>query len=404
MNEPEILKPLGPTEMDMSQIFSLSTYDNWHKHYIKGMYQIKTVDATQIPKERRHTPTTSYIQYTYPFSKSDELRHDFVTHDKKGIKSGLILNEMDSLALDVGHKYIRTKKAGVTDNFRLVTLVIDKVNFFHKILSNQDVKMNGYVMYVSHSCIVVGIDLFLQEKEGEWTFLGNATYVLAARTMEHKPFQVPKLSFNGEMRLMKCKTRFEYGYHIKNEWFNNKDLSIYNQPPTDQESGEIHDLLFTLYQQKQLESSERKAYVPMSRTLNTSYILIQPQRNVAAGYASGGYTLKSAYQLAFITGHLFCETQPFEFVGLDRQYFPTPALLGDGFKMEAKVTYSNKEYFRINASMTNIKESVRDSASEFNFTYKFQNGLGERKSVMPGNYVDAMMYLMNRKKMDQFML
>jgi hypothetical protein len=86
----------------------------------------------------------------------------------------------------------------------------------------------------------------------------------------------------------------------------------------------------------------------MSRTLNHAYLLIQPQRNVASGYASGGYTMKEAYHLAFITGHLFCERQPFEFVGLDRQYYPTPALLGDGFKLEAKVTYGNKEYFRIN--------------------------------------------------------
>jgi hypothetical protein len=114
--------------------------------------------------------------------------------------------------------------------------------------------------------------------------------------------------------------------------------------------------------------------------------------------------MKEAYHLAFITGHLFCERQPFEFVGLDRQYYPTPALLGDGFKIEAKVTYSNKEYFGINASMSNIKESVRDQPTEFDFTYKFPEGLGERKNVMPGNYVDAMMYLMNKKKMDQFML
>lgn len=217
MKEPPGLKPLGQSSIEMSQIFSLTSYDSSHRQYTKGMYKINTVESLNIDKDKRHTPATSFVQYIFAFNENDELRNEFQTHNKKGIRSSLILNEMDSLALDVSYKYVRIRKSGQKDNFRLVTTVVDRMNFFHKIKPNQNIKMNGYVMYVAQTSIVVGIDLYIQTEAEKWEFLGNATYIIVARTMDNKAYKVPQLSFNGENKLMRCKARFEYGYRIKAE-------------------------------------------------------------------------------------------------------------------------------------------------------------------------------------------
>ena len=78
------------------------------------------------------------------------------------------------------------------------------MDFFHKIKADQDFKMNGYVMYVSKSSLVVGIDLFTKKKDSsDWEFLGNASHILAVRTTDNKPYKVPQISFSGEDDLIK---------------------------------------------------------------------------------------------------------------------------------------------------------------------------------------------------------
>jgi acyl-CoA hydrolase len=279
------------------------------------------------------------------------------------------------------------------------------MDFFHKIKADQDFKMNGYVMYVSKSSLVVGIDLFTKKKDSsDWEFLGNASHILAARTMDNKPYKVPQISFSGEDDLIKWKSRFEYGYHVQHESLANKAYNEYHNSPTDTESEDIHDLLFTMHQQRQLILEERRAFVPLEKTINSSYILIQPQRNVFSDYASGGYILKEAYELSHITGHLFCERQPFEFVGLDRLYYPNPWYLGNGYEITTKVTYSDEEYFRVNASLNNIvREKQELKPTELNFTFKFSDNLGKRKRIMPSNYDEALIYLMNKRMLNRFL-
>lgn len=302
------------------------------------------------------------------------------------------------IAIDVGYKYVRNRKTGVKDSFRMTTAVVDRMDFFSKIKADQDFKMNGYVMYVSKSSLVVGIDLFTKKENSDWEYLGNASHVLVARTMDNKPYKVPQLSFSGEDDLIKCKTRFEYGYHVQAECLANKGLTEYQSSPNDAEAEEVHDLLFTLHQQRQLNLEERRAFVPVEKTENSSYILIQPQRNVFSNYASGGYILKEAYELSHITSHLFCERQPFTFVGLDRLYYTNPCYLGNGYEVSTRVSYSDEEFFRVNVKLNNIIREKKDPQNtELNFTFKFTEGMGKRKRIMPSNYDDALVYLMNKR-------
>ena len=415
MEEPENIRTLEQTASDISQIFSVSSYHVSRRHFMKDLYQIRTVDASDIEVKKRHTPSTSFIQVQYPFSTNEELASNFVSVDKVNVRFGLILNEMDALATDVGYKYVRTRKAGVRDNFRIVSAVVDRMDFFSKIKANQDFKMNGYVMYVAKSSLVVGID-FYSKKNDNWEFLGNASYILAARTMDDKPYKVPQLSFKGELDLLKCKSRFEYGYHVQAESKAHKDASEYQHSPNDEEAEEIHNLLFSLHQQRQLNLEERRAFVPVEKTVNNSYILIQPQKNVFGDLASGGHILREAYELSYITCHLFCERQPFEFIGLDRLYYKLPVHLGSGYELTSKVTYSDEEYFRVNTSLSNIvkPEDFNDTDmeglgpntpqnAEFNFTFRFPEGMGKRKRIMPANYDDALVYLMNKRMLKKFL-
>ena len=123
--------------------------------------------------------------------------------------------------------------------------------------------------------------------------------------MDNLACTVPQLSFKGKKDLLKCKARFEYGYDVQAESKAQMCLTEYQCSPTDTESEEIHNLLFTLHNQNQHSLEERKAFVPMNKTLNSSYILIQSQKNVFGNFASGGHVIKEAFELSYITSHLF---------------------------------------------------------------------------------------------------
>ena len=403
MQEPKNIRKLEDDPKDISQIFSVSEFNENKRNFKKDLYEVRTVDGNQIDKKEYHTPSTSFIQMYFPFSKSADLVSNYVAVDESKIRFGLIFNEMDALATDVAYKYVRGTKASTSDDFRILTAAVDRMDFFQKIHADQDFKMNGYVMYVSKSSMVIGIDLFTKEKSGEWKFLGNASYILVARDMEGKAYKVPQLSFSGEQDLIKCKSRFEYGYHVQRCSKESINDSEYQASPTDEESNEIHDLLFTLHHQRQFEQDERRAFVPMEKTANTSYILVQPQRNVYHGVVAGGFILQEAFELSWLTGHLFCEREPFEFVGLDSLHYMKSSAIGSGHELKSKVTYTDDTYFRINATVNNIVESQKSQSTNFNFTFKFPDGMGERKKIMPGTYHDALTYLMNKRMLSKFL-
>ncbi|CAI2368720.1 unnamed protein product [Moneuplotes crassus] len=402
MPAPEGIKPLSADEDDIKRIFSVSNFHLSRRSFLKNMFEIWTLDE-ETSKMHKHTHHNSFIQMYFPFSKNKELASSYVSWDNLNVRFGLILNEMDTLATDVGYKYVGSSNAG-KDDFRITTAVIDGMNFFERIQTDQDLKMNGYVMYVSKSSFVVGIDLFTRSKDQGWKYIGNASYILAARTKDNKPYTVPELSFKGEKNLLKCKARFEYGYHVHAQSKAMQGVSEYHASPTDEEAQDIHNLLFTLHNQQQYTLSERRAYVPMSKTLNTSQMVIQPQKNVIQGFAAAGHVLNEAYQIAWITSHLFCERQKFDFVGLDRLYFPVPSVLASGYEFKAKVSYSDKEYFRVNTHLTNIVESIHEEPTIIDFTFRFPEGMGEEKKIMPENYDDALKYLMNKRMMQKFLV
>ena len=97
MTEPENIKNLKNTSSDTSQIFSVSSYHQNRRNFVKDLYEIRTVDAAEIDSDLKHTPSTSFIQMYFPFSKNEELASNFVSVDKVNIRFGLILTEMDAL-------------------------------------------------------------------------------------------------------------------------------------------------------------------------------------------------------------------------------------------------------------------------------------------------------------------
>lgn len=97
MSEPENIKNLKDVLNDTSQIFSVSSYYHNRRNFKKNLYEIRTVDSADIDKDNKHTPSTSFIQMYFPFSKNKELASNFVSVDRENVRFGLILTEMDAL-------------------------------------------------------------------------------------------------------------------------------------------------------------------------------------------------------------------------------------------------------------------------------------------------------------------
>jgi len=88
MTQPENVRKLEPVSHDMSQIFSVNSYHKSKRNFKKDLYEIYTVDATDIDKEVRHTPSTSFIQKHFPFSQNKELASNFVSSEKVTAEDG----------------------------------------------------------------------------------------------------------------------------------------------------------------------------------------------------------------------------------------------------------------------------------------------------------------------------
>ena len=77
--------------------------NNWVKNHIL----IKLIPSTEVVKRGiQNTPLASSIEITYKFASSPTLRERYLRADKRGIRFGKMIEEMDALVGDCCYKYM----------------------------------------------------------------------------------------------------------------------------------------------------------------------------------------------------------------------------------------------------------------------------------------------------------
>ena len=103
------------------------------------------------------------------------------------------------------------------------------------------------------------------------------------------------------------------------------------KPPSDNEAETLHTLL---------QSSDNEDAVPMNETIHTSYCIIQPQNIHKGDIVAGGIIMREAFELAWLTGFLYNDSQQIKTIGMDKAHFSYSPKLGDALRLQSKILFS----------------------------------------------------------------
>ena len=80
-----------------------------------------------------------------------------MTFNGNSIRYGKIIEEIDALTGDCCYKYMRSRGTLPSDHkndYTLVTVSVDRVDFMRKITSNHDLKLSAYILNATGSTLI----------------------------------------------------------------------------------------------------------------------------------------------------------------------------------------------------------------------------------------------------------
>ncbi len=198
------------------------------------------------PEEKlTNTPRESYYEALLYFSTNKDLQNSLRSFNAETIRIDLMFDLLDCLAglSSFSHCYCLDENHGLR-NVVIVTAAVDHINFFKPWLIDKDMRIIAYPSWCGQSVIEIRIDLFQKNVNNEEELVGNAIFLMAARNLKNnkEKFEVPKLSFEGELEKDICIKRYAEG--AKNQEIrkiNGKNV-LDVPPPTVEEIKNMHEV------------------------------------------------------------------------------------------------------------------------------------------------------------------
>lgn len=137
--------------------------------------------------------------------------------------------------------------------------------------------------------------------------------------------------------------------------------------PDARESAELHDFMREVNITKPDEKLHGEIMVPMAKTVNESVQLMFPQERNLHGKVFGGFLMRQAYELCFLTAATFAHT-PMRFQSLDQIVFRLPVPIGAIVRLTSKVLKTTlpqeehdgeaKAHIMVKAEVQDVKTGV----------------------------------------------
>ncbi|KAI9297069.1 Thioesterase/thiol ester dehydrase-isomerase [Neoconidiobolus thromboides FSU 785] len=387
-----------------------------------GAYRdsLNTKDKNQNKTEKKETDLTlrtmadSYLEIHLNFKDDLELLKQYENAWGE-IKVGKVMEDLDKLAAGIGYKYCNEKVA--SSHLTIVTASVDRIAIHKRINPEKNYRLGGHVSYVGYS----SMEIFIKMEEidpnkigtNEAITLSNSPAILEAKfTMvardkyTKRASQLHPLLVRGDRE----KKLFNDGLASKARKMATVQKSLTKAPPTAEERLLVHDLY--LESLKYLdETSPMPSNVKwMSSTQLQSVTVCQPQDRNVHNFIFGGYLMRLAFQLAWVTGYNYIGTVP-RFLASDEILFRKSVPIGSILTLTSKVAHTPEKHdgsSSIEDSLLQVSVQARvispdrtDNGITNTFHFTFQTPDSDQfpvPRVLPKSYAECMEYLEARRK------
>ncbi|KAL0479428.1 acyl-coenzyme A thioesterase, mitochondrial [Acrasis kona] len=368
------------------------------KYYTQSILKSTEVAGEEFKLVTKH-PRDSLITLDFAFSTDEKLREIYLTQNN-GTRIGRILEDLDSFAGEVAYKHADGFKS--SRPITIVTASVDRIELQQPIIPFFDLRFEGWVSWVGRSSMEVRINV--TTKKGEvWEPVMVAYFVMVARDKNtNKSAEINRL----EPATGADKHLLELGEESQRRRKQTSETSLYKIPPNEQERLLIHDMHLKVQKIKRGQINDmllddgrdsvglsgRFRY--MSSTLLTNTKIMHPQQRNIHNKIFGGYLIRQAYELAWVTAYTYSKHRP-TFISLDDNSFLKPVEIGSVVNFASRVVYTATNTVQIRVEVEVVSPSIgkTDTTNVFQFAFMVPT----QQTIIPETYEESMMYLEGRR-------
>ncbi|KAI0370883.1 Thioesterase/thiol ester dehydrase-isomerase [Pilatotrama ljubarskyi] len=349
----------------------------------------------------------SYCEIMLPFASNPELLENY-TNASGGIRTGLLMEHLDSLAGSIAYKHMLgpdvsalPKNAG----FYMVTASVDRLDMLAPLYPVRDMRLSGQVIHTGRSSLEVAVRMEALEKDGkeETIMLGRFCMVCRdART--HSSALVNPLSLEtAEDHIL-----YTIGEVHKKKRQSRAVRSLNRVPPTSSEAEALHSLYLNYGQDEQggpSPSGDHERVWMGDTRLEKTLIMFPQERNVHQKIF-GGYLMRLAYELGFANSCLFTRDHV-TFLSLDGISFARPVPIGSLLRLTSYIVHSSSSesypalvHVWVHADVVNLETGTEQRTNDFRFTWCRESGPPLSRMVVPKTYGEAMQWLEGRRALE----
>jgi acyl-coenzyme A thioesterase 9 len=275
-----------------------------------------------------------------------------------------------------------------------VTVSVDQIVFKKEASVDEKMRIRGLTIFVGTSSMECKL-VVDQIHNGEWNMILDCYFTMVALNKEtNKPALVTPIMPETENE----KILYELGKQNKIMKKLHSQTHLFIKPPLPEEISLLHDTFLAFRKKEQIDEetgNRRKDYITPDETRLQNNMWMHPQFKNIHNKIFGGFLMKSAFELAFITATMY-STDPskINFLYLDEIHFIEPVSIGDVVTFGSKVVYTTKD----NVIHVRVKAEVlipggnhkRKTTNLFHFAFKVPQMLA---TLYPKTYKDGIYYL-----------
>lgn len=417
------------TDPSSSNLISVRSPSLWSERlHAVQMKQAKTEApkgplATSLSPDEPPPPRhmhESYCQVDLPFASNPQFLENY-TNAHGGIRTGMLMEHLDSLAGSISYKHCLGPGQQLDNNvdkrgFYMVTAAVDRLDMLHLLTpyNVKDLRLSGHVIYVGKSSMEVAVRMesLEQGKPVQTMMLGRFTMVCRdAVTHKSRPVSPLILSTPEEKELHAIGEEHKVRKHALQQG------SLSKVPPSSAESRILHELFLNYGEGSVFVSdsqSEESFDIPvngvervwMEDTKIESLTLMYPQSRNIHSKIFGGYLMRLAYELGYANASLFTKC-PLRFLSLDGITFRLPVPIGSALRLTSTICHTTTdEQHRalvnvwVQANVIDSQTGDEQTTNNFYFTWCREDGEDLKRTVVPKTYQEAMQWLEGKRAVE----
>ncbi|PIL25877.1 transporter [Ganoderma sinense ZZ0214-1] len=348
----------------------------------------------------------SYCEIVLPFSSSPEMLEDY-TNASGGIRTGLLMEHLDSLAGSIAYKHVLGPDAAALPTnagFYIVTASVERLDMLASLYPVRDMRLSGQVIHTGKSSMEVAVRMQALDKDG-----GEETIMLGRFCMVCRDAHTNRST---QVNPLVLETKEDHALYTIGEVHRQRRQTVANRslgrvPPTSTEAEELHSLYLSHGQEDmsaRLVGNVERVWLEDTR-LEKTMVMFPQERNVHQKIF-GGYLMRLAYELGFANSCLFTRGHV-TFLSLDGISFARPVPIGSLLRLTSNVVHSSSSddypalvHVWVHADVVNLETGTEQRTNDFRFTWCRETGPPLKRIVVPRTYGDAMQWVEGRRALE----